>query len=111
MNTSHGVVGVARRAVRRWVTGVGAAVAIATLAVGAVIAQAPPPAAKPPVLAIPAAPKPASANAWLVMDHATGKVLAGENIDLRVDPASITKVMTSYVLAAELKAGRIKHDD
>lgn len=111
MNTSHGVVGVARRAVRRWVTGVGAAVAIATLAVGAVIAQAPPPAAKPPVLAIPAAPKPASANAWLVMDHATGKVLAGENIDLRVDPASITKVMTSYVIAAELKAGRIKHDD
>ena len=111
MNTSHGVVGVAQRAVRRWVTGVGAAVALATLAVGAVIAQAPPPAAKPPVLAIPAAPKPASASAWLVMDHATGRVLAGENIDARVDPASITKVMTSYVIAAELKAGRIKHDD
>ena len=45
------------------------------------------------------------------MDHATGRVLAGENIDARVDPASITKVMTSYVIAAELKAGRIKHDD
>jgi serine-type D-Ala-D-Ala carboxypeptidase (penicillin-binding protein 5/6) len=46
-----------------------------------------------------------------VMDDATGKVLAGENIDMRLEPASITKVMTSYVIAAELQAGRIKPDD
>jgi serine-type D-Ala-D-Ala carboxypeptidase (penicillin-binding protein 5/6) len=68
-------------------------------------------AVKPPALAIPDAPKPKTAKAWLVMDDATGKVLAGENIDMRLEPASITKVMTSYVIAAELKAGRIKAND
>ena len=39
------------------------------------------------------------------------QVLAGENIDARMDPASITKVMTSYVVAAEVKNGKIKQDD
>jgi D-alanyl-D-alanine carboxypeptidase (penicillin-binding protein 5/6) len=92
-----------------------------TLAVGA-SAQAPKPATPPspgasaaaanaPAPAIPDAPKPKTAKAWLVMDDATGKVLAGENIDMRLEPASITKVMTSYVIAAELKAGRIKAND
>ena len=80
------------------------------------LAQTPaaaPAAAKPtpPPLAIPDAPTPATAKAWLVMDDATGKVLAGENIDLRLEPASITKVMTSYVIAAELQAKRIKSTD
>jgi serine-type D-Ala-D-Ala carboxypeptidase (penicillin-binding protein 5/6) len=70
-----------------------------------------PAAAKPPALAIPDAPKPKTAKAWLVMDDATGKVLAGENIDMRLEPASITKAMTSYVIGAELKAGRIKATD
>ena len=78
-----------------------------------VLAQAPaaPAAAPPPPLVIPEAPRPGSAKAWLVMDDATGKVLAGDNIDTRLEPASITKVMTSYVIAAELKAGRIKPND
>jgi serine-type D-Ala-D-Ala carboxypeptidase (penicillin-binding protein 5/6) len=85
--------------------------------VGMVLAQTAPAGApkpdviKPPPIAIPNAPKPVSAKAWLVMDDATGKVLAGENIDMRLEPASITKVMTSYVIAAELQAGRIKPDD
>ncbi len=65
----------------------------------------------PPPLVIPDAPTPVTAKAWLVMDDATGKVLAGENIDLRLEPASITKVMTSYVIAAELQAKRIKSTD
>jgi D-alanyl-D-alanine carboxypeptidase (penicillin-binding protein 5/6) len=91
-----------------------ALVALAVAATGWALAQtAPAPAAKPapPPLAIPDAPKPATAKAWLVMDEATGKILAGENIDLPLEPASITKVMTSYVVAAELQAGRIKADD
>ncbi len=50
-------------------------------------------------------------EAWLLMDYATGQILAGENPDARVEPASITKVMTSYVAAAELKAGKIHADD
>jgi serine-type D-Ala-D-Ala carboxypeptidase (penicillin-binding protein 5/6) len=75
------------------------------------VTAAPEATAKPPVLAIPDAPKPKTAKAWLVMDDATGKVLAGENIDMRLEPASITKAMTSYVIGAELKAGRIKASD
>ena len=85
---------------------------------GMVLAQVPAAAPKtyvaqpaPPPLSIPDAPKPVSAKAWLLMDEPTGKVLAGENIDMRLEPASITKVMTSYVIAAELKAGRIKPND
>lgn len=91
----------------------------ATLLVGTVLAQtapapqaaSPKPAVAPPPLAAPPAPKPVSAKAWLLMDDATGKILAGENIDARLEPASITKVMTSYVLGAELAAGRIKATD
>jgi D-alanyl-D-alanine carboxypeptidase (penicillin-binding protein 5/6) len=45
------------------------------------------------------------------MDYTTGQVLAGENYDQRVEPASITKVMTSYTLAAEQRNGKIKPDD
>lgn len=83
----------------------------AVCTVGLALAQAPTAKPAPLPLTIPDAPKPVSAKAWLVMDEATGKVLAGENIDMRLDPASITKVMTSYVVAAELQAGRIKASD
>src|SRR3546814_15505705 len=69
---------------------------------------APPPALQP----APTPPPPSiTGSAWLLMDYATGQVLAGDNIDARVEPASITKVMTSYVAAAELKAGKIHADD
>lgn len=50
-------------------------------------------------------------TAWLLMDHTSGQVLAGENIHARVEPASITKVMTSYVVAAEIASGRVGRDD
>ncbi len=81
--------------------------------IGLLQAQTPAPAPRPapPPLSIPDAPKPATASAWLVMDATTGKVLAGENVDTRLEPASITKVMTSYVIGAELQAGRIKPND
>ena len=75
----------------------------------------PAPAAKPAALSdnlpTPDAPAPAVSKAWLLMDYATGQVLAGENIDTPVEPASITKVMTSYVIAAEMAAGKIKPTD
>ena len=69
--------------------------------------DAPAPAAMP----VPPPPVPTGAKAWLLMDFDTGQILAGENIDARMEPASITKVMTSYVAAAEVKNGKIKHDD
>ncbi|MBS0215919.1 MAG: D-alanyl-D-alanine carboxypeptidase [Proteobacteria bacterium] len=62
-------------------------------------------------LPIPTAPAPAVSKAWVVMDYATGQVLAGENIDTQLEPASITKVMTSYVIAAEIAKGKIKATD
>lgn len=79
---------------------------------GLSFAQAPArPAALSDALPIPDAPAPKVSKAWLVMDYATGQVLAGENIDTPVEPASITKVMTSYVIAAEMAAGKIKPTD
>jgi D-alanyl-D-alanine carboxypeptidase (penicillin-binding protein 5/6) len=94
-----------------------AALSAAVVAVAA--AQSPLPQANLPqpgaaptaVMPVPPAPVPTGAKAWLLMDYDTGQILAGENIDERLEPASITKVMTSYVVAAESKAGKIKPDD
>ncbi len=89
-----------------------AAFSAAVVAVAA--AQTPTPqldTATPGVMPVPPAPVPTGARAWLLMDYDTGQILAGENIDQRMEPASITKVMTSYVAAAETKAGKIKPDD
>lgn len=72
----------------------------------------PTPAPAPALQPAPTPPPPSiTGTAWLLMDYATGQILAGDNIDARVEPASITKVMTSYVAAAELKAGKIHADD
>ena len=92
-------------------------VALATAGIGLAFAQVPSPtaAARPAALSdnlpIPDAPAPATSKAWLIMDFATGQVLAGENVDTPVEPASITKVMTSYVIAAEMAAGKVKATD
>lgn len=92
--------------------------ALVTAGFGLAYAQqpAPQPSAPPAAVAsgelpVPPAPAPKVASAWLLMDYATGQVLAGQNIDARVEPASITKVMTSYVIAAEMKNGKVKADD
>lgn len=50
-------------------------------------------------------------SAWILIDHDSGQVLAGHNIDTPVHPASITKVMTSYIVADHLAQGRISSDD
>ncbi|PKO82821.1 MAG: peptidase [Betaproteobacteria bacterium HGW-Betaproteobacteria-11] len=46
-----------------------------------------------------------SARAWLLMDAASGQVLAAHEADTRLEPASLTKVMTTY-LVAEALAGK-----
>ncbi|WP_454832314.1 D-alanyl-D-alanine carboxypeptidase family protein [Pseudoxanthomonas wuyuanensis] len=91
--------------------------AMATAAVGIAVAQTPAPSPAPAApnnaaaaVEIPPAPKPVG-TAWVLMDYTTGQILAGENYDERVEPASITKVMTSYVVAAEIKNGKIKETD
>ncbi len=90
--------------------------ALATAFIGLAVAQTQAPAAPPAAVAsgalpIPPAPAPRVAKAWLVMDAASGEVLAGENIDAQLEPASITKVMTSYVIAAEMAKGNLKADE
>lgn len=51
------------------------------------------------------------ARAWILMDYASGKVLAEGNADEKLDPASLTKLMTSYVVGQALKAGKIHLTD
>lgn len=48
-----------------------------------------------------------AANAWLLLDHNTGQVLTAHNPDERIEPASLTKLMTAYVTFSALKAGTI----
>ena len=45
------------------------------------------------------------------MDAASGAVLAEHNADVQLPPASLTKMMTAYVLANEMEAGRVHKDD
>ncbi len=89
-----------------------AAAGAALVAVAAAQTPAPQPvAAGPAAMPVPPAPVPVGAQAWVLMDYDTGQILAGQNIDQRMEPASITKVMTSYVAAAEVKNGKIRPDD
>jgi len=90
-----------------------AAATAITLAAGLAFAQtpAPLPPAAPAVVSIPPAPAPALSKAWIVMDYASGQVLAGENIHVHLAPASMTKGMTSYVSAAEVKNGKVRNED
>lgn len=59
---------------------------------------------------IPAAPQ-LAATAWILMDANSGKVITEHNADKRIPPASLTKMMTSYLLEYELKQGNVALDD
>jgi len=59
---------------------------------------------------VPPAPK-LPADAYFLMDATTGQILVNHNGDLSLPPASLTKIMTSYVLAEEVDAGRASLDD
>ena len=52
-----------------------------------------------------------SAKGYILMDAASGRVLVESNADESLPPASLTKVMTGYVVAAELETGRINLED
>lgn len=67
------------------------------------------PSAAAPTLT-PVAPN-VDAKAYLLMDTYSGHILASHNIDERLAPASLTKMMTSYVISQALKEGRIHLDD
>lgn len=51
------------------------------------------------------------AKAWLLMDFDSGEVLASANADEPLPPASLTKMMTSYLVEQALRAGKLKPTD
>lgn len=59
---------------------------------------------------IPAVPK-IKAEGFLLMDFDSGRILAENKSNTRMEPASLTKMLTSYVVAHELKRGSITVDD
>ena len=56
-------------------------------------------------------PPSVAAGGFMLMDHNTGHVIAEQNIDMRLAPASLTKIMTLYVIGKEIKAGNISLED
>lgn len=77
------------------------------LGAATVSAQTPVP---PPGMPMPAAPQ-LGASSYLLMDYNSGKVLVEHEADAPVEPASITKIMTSYVAFQELASGNVALDD
>ena len=61
-------------------------------------------------IAIPDAPA-LNVKSYALLDHASGQILASKDADLRVEPASITKVLTAYIAFDEIRQGRIKLAD
>lgn len=55
----------------------------------------------PPVLA---------AKSWLLYDYTSNQILVNVNGDERVEPASITKLMTAYLAFAAIKQGHLSQD-
>ena len=59
---------------------------------------------------VPSPPK-LAAKSFLLVDFNSGLVLAEKNIDRKVEPASITKLMTAYVVYKEMESGRLSLDE
>ncbi|SSW73877.1 D-alanyl-D-alanine carboxypeptidase DacC [Achromobacter veterisilvae] len=71
-------------------------------------APAPSASAVVPVGDVSAVPAPTiAAKAWIVMDVNSGQTLAASNPDMKVEPASLTKIMTAYVVFNALDEKRL----
>jgi D-alanyl-D-alanine carboxypeptidase (penicillin-binding protein 5/6) len=70
------------------------------------------PAASPPssLTTIPTAPQ-VDARSYIVVDYRTGKILAAKDAVARAEPASLTKLMTAYIVFQKLAAGALKLDE
>jgi len=72
------------------------------LLLAASVASASAPVPEPPAL---------QARSYVLMDYDSGQVLAAKQPKLRVEPASLAKLMTLYIAFDEIKTGRAKPDD
>jgi D-alanyl-D-alanine carboxypeptidase (penicillin-binding protein 5/6) len=52
-----------------------------------------------------------AAKAWVLVDFDSGRILAEHNANEQVEPASLTKIMTGYIVFRELTANRLKMDE
>jgi D-alanyl-D-alanine carboxypeptidase (penicillin-binding protein 5/6) len=59
---------------------------------------------------IPRAPE-INATSYLLLDAKTGRVIVEENADEALPPASLTKIMTSYIAIEEIMNDRLRLDD
>ncbi len=59
---------------------------------------------------VPAAPA-LSAKSYVLMDYNSGEIIASKNADERIPPASLTKMMTAYIIDYELAQGNINLND
>lgn len=51
-----------------------------------------------------------AAKSWLLLDATSGQVIASENPDMRVEPASLVKIMTAYLAFSAIKEKRLDLD-
>ncbi|MGO9932139.1 MAG: D-alanyl-D-alanine carboxypeptidase family protein [Steroidobacteraceae bacterium] len=58
---------------------------------------------------IPTAPQ-VDARSYILVDYRTDKTLASKDPEARMEPASLTKLMTAYIAFRELAAGKLKLD-
>jgi len=87
-------------------------VSTAVLLVPMVAAQTPQPQPQPQAAAplMPPAPT-VAATSYLLIDADSGKVLTEHNADTPLPPASLTKMMTSYIASMEILRGQLKEED
>ena len=51
------------------------------------------------------------ARSWILADANSGYIIAGNDVDSRIEPASMTKIMTAFVIGAQLERGIISLDE
>ena len=75
---------------------------VGSVAAGAASAESAPPIPAPPQV---------QARGYFLIDFVSGQVLAASNENERLEPASLTKLMSAYAIFHALKDGRIKRGD
>ena len=93
-----------------------ASLSFAALSAATCFAATPPtnpstaPAAIASAVPIPSAPE-VDARSYILVDYRTDKILAAKDATARMEPASLTKLMTAYIVFQELAAGKLKLQD
>lgn len=85
--------------------------ALLLVASNTLLAQPSPTPASPSQQIIIPSPPQLAASGYLLIDADTGAVLVEHNADERLPPASLTKMMSSYIVSEEIESGRISEED